>query len=157
MKGFTLTEILIVIGISLILAVAAIPIYGNLQVQSQLNENTSQIIQVVRTARERSVAGYNNAQHGVYFEINTLGNDKYILYQGSTYASRSSAYDREIILDSALNLSVTDFVLTGGKDVDVNFSKGLSVPDNRGTMTLTHDVSGSSQIVINTYGAVEEN
>lgn len=155
-KGFTLIELLIVIGITVILAAASIPIYGHLQVAGQLDENTSQMIQAVRTARERSSSRLNNASHGVYFEINAGSKDKYILYQGSSYATRSASYDREVILDDVLSLSTTDFILTGGKDVDINFSKGLAVPDNVGTMTITHNVDGARQFSVNSMGKIEQ-
>ncbi len=154
-KGFTLIELLVVISIIIILSVAAIPVYGNLQVSAQLNENTSQIIQAIRTARERSVAGYNNRQHGVYFNINASSDNKYILYQGSSYATREAGYDRETILGSSLSISANDFTFTGS-DVDINFSKGLGVPDNTGTIILTHDVSGTRSIILNDLGIVEE-
>jgi prepilin-type N-terminal cleavage/methylation domain-containing protein len=152
MKGFTIIELLIVITITLILAAASVPIYGNLQVSAQLNENSAQIIQALRTAREYSVAGFNNVQHGVFFEINPDSDDRYILYQGSTYATRNSSYDRAVTLDSSLTLSTS---LTGGAN-EVNFSKGLGTPIQIGTITLTHDASGSKVIVVNSFGMVEE-
>jgi len=152
-NGFTLVELLIVIGITLILAAAVAPIYGNLQVSSQLNENSSQIIQSLRLARERSVARTNNSQHGVYFEIDALGDkDKYVLYQGSTYDTRDSNYDREVILDEVLSLSLPGEV----SEYEINFSKGLGVPSATGIITLTHDISGTRQIIINSFGMVEE-
>lgn len=151
-KGFTLIELLIVIGIVLISVAAVAPIYGNLQVSSQLNEDSSQLIQTLRLARERSMARLNNTQHGVYFEVNTPGQDKYILYQGVSYDSRNSSYDREVVLDEVLNFS-----LPGGvTEYEINFSKGLGVPNATGTITLTHDVSGTRFIVTNSFGMVEE-
>ena len=148
-QAFTLIELLIVIGIMLILAAVVAPIYGNLQVSGQLNENTSQIIQTLRIARERSIARLNNASHGVYFQA-----DRYTLHQGTSYVLRESEYDREVILDDALGLS---WSLTGtGEEDDINFSKGLGVPNKTGTITLTHDVSGTRQIIINSFGMVEE-
>jgi prepilin-type N-terminal cleavage/methylation domain-containing protein len=155
MKGFTLTELLIVIGISLILVIAAVPVYGNLQVQAQLNESTSQAIQALRTARERSVARMNNSPHGVYFDIILGSEDKYILYQGASYATRDSSYDRESVLDEPLVFSNLSFVLSGG-DVDINFSEGLGISNNTGSLRLTHDVSGSRDIGVNSMGKVEE-
>ena len=144
-RGFTLIELLIVIGVTLILVVAALPMYGSLQVSAQLNENSSLIIQTLRIARERSVAGFNNEEHGVYF---TSG--AYTLYQGPSYAARDSSYDRTTTLPSALSVSTT---FAGG---EVNFSKGLGVPNNTGTVTLTHDVKGAKAITINSFGKVED-
>jgi len=153
MKGFTLIELLIVIGITLLLVAAVAPIYGNLQVSSQLNENSAQIIQSLRIARERSVSGVNNAQHGVYFEANVSPEqDKYVLYQGLSYDERIAVYDREVILDKSLNFS-----LPGGvAEYEINFTKGLGVPNNTGMIILTHDVQGARQIIINNLGMVEE-
>ncbi len=154
--GFTLIELLIVIGIIIALTAATIPIYGNLQVSAQLNENSAQIIQAIRTAKERSEAWYNNAQHGVYFDINTVGADKYILYQGPAYASRNILYDREAVLGSSLSFSNSSFTVTGN-DIDINFSKGMGIPSNIGVLNLLHSVSGSKSISVNSFGTVEEN
>lgn len=154
-KGFTLIELLIVIAITVILATAAVPIYGGLQVKAQLNENTSQIIQTIRTARERSVAGYNNSAHGVFFDINS-GNDRYVLYQGSSYATRDVDYDREANLDSVLSLDNSSFALAGD-DIDITFSKGLGVPNNIGNLLLIHNTSGNRVISVSGMGTVQEN
>ncbi len=149
-SGFTLIELLLVIAIMLALAVAAAPLYGNLHLSTQLNENIAQIIQTTRIARERSFSRLNNFPHGVYFEINPAGNDKFILYQGNSYATRDTDYDREVSLDSSLSLSTT---LPGN---EVYFSKGFGIPDATGTVTLTHNVKGARIMRINDFGMVEE-
>lgn len=149
MKGITLIELLIVLGIILIAAAVVVPIYGNFSAFAQLNEHSSQLVQILRTARERSVARLNNDSHGVY-----LQNDRYILYQGSSYGLRESAYDRAVVLDSALSLS---WNLSGsGSPGEINFSKGLGLPDKTGTITLIHQVQGSRIISINNWGLIEE-
>jgi prepilin-type N-terminal cleavage/methylation domain-containing protein len=148
--GFTLVELLIVITISLIVLAVAVPIYGNLQGSAQINDVTSGITQAVRTARERSINRLDNSSHGVYIDI-AVGDDSYILYQGDSYATRDSSYDRSTPLDSVITLSTT---LTAN---DINFSKGLGVPNNSGTITITHDVNGSETITINSIGSVDLN
>ncbi len=153
-NGFTLVELLIVISISLILAVSAVPIYGNLQVSAQLNESSAQAIQAIRNAREMSSSRHNGAQHGVYFDINENSKDKFILYQGSSYASRDADYDIETELDKALVVVNTSFDLTG-TDIDINFSKGLAEPGNIGVLAFNHLVEGVRFIVVNEIGMVE--
>lgn len=145
-RGFTLTELLIVIGITIIVAAATIPIYGNLQISAQLNDNTAQIVQIIREAREMSMSRYNNSSHGVQFNPSN-----YVLYQGNSYLTRDNSYDRQFVLDNPLTLTPD----LGGSDV--NFSKGLGVPNATGTITLSHDVEGVRQIIINDLGIVEEN
>ncbi|OGH58926.1 MAG: hypothetical protein A2725_04230 [Candidatus Magasanikbacteria bacterium RIFCSPHIGHO2_01_FULL_33_34] len=154
--GFTIIELLIVLGISIILATAAAPLYGSLQVSAQLNENSSLIIQSLRTARERSIAGYNNIQHGVFFDINTGAVDSYTLYQGSSYVARQTAYDRFITLDEPLSFSSNGFIMIG-EDVDINFSTGIGRPNNAGIIILSHQVSGNRSIEVNYAGKIEEN
>lgn len=144
-NGFTLTELLIVIGIMTITVVASLPIYGNLQISAQLNDNTAQIAQNLRLSREQSLAGLNAAAHGIKFFPN-----QYVLYQGSSYASRNVSYDRTYDLAGVLTLSTT---IPGD---EINFSKGLGAPSASGIITLTHAVNGVRQVTINSFGVVEE-
>ena len=148
--GFTVVELLIIMGIMVVLAAAAAPLYGNLQVSAQLNENISQIIQTARIARERAFSRLNNSSHGVYFETNPSAADKFVLYQGGSYAARDAEYDREFLLDPSLSLS---YSLPGG---EVDFSKGFGAPNATGTVVITHDTKGSRTMLINDFGIVEE-
>lgn len=147
-SGFTLIELLTVIGITLVLVVAVVPIYGNLQVSSQLNDSMDQIVQTLRTARERSIARSNDSAHGVFFEINAPGDDRFILYQGDSYAARDSNYDRALTLSSSIVLSTT---LSGD---GVTFSKSFGAPNATGTVTLTHDAQGVRTVTITRIGSI---
>jgi prepilin-type N-terminal cleavage/methylation domain-containing protein len=144
-KGFTLTELLIVIGITMILASASLPIYSNLQVSAQLGETSAQVSQALRIARNNSLNRVNSQVHGVKFEI-----DRYILYQGGSYVSRDITYDREVELSDSLSLSTDLF------GDEVVFSKSFGLPNTTGTITLTHDVEGVSTISLNDLGVTEE-
>ena len=151
LRGFTLVELLIVIVISAIILAAAIPIYGSFTSSSQLSDNTADTVQLVRTARQRAVSRVNNSPHGVLFEINVGADDRVIAYQGVSFATRDSTFDRIIVLASPISLSTT---LTGD---EVNFSMGLGEADNTGTVTLTHDVTGTGDVTINSFGKIEQN
>jgi len=144
-KGVTLIELLIAIAIMTLMSAAAIPIYGNLQVSSQINENTTLIVQTIRTARQNSVSRVNDIGHGVRFFPNS-----FVMYQGPNYATRQAAYDRLIPLDSTLTLSST---LTGD---EVNFSMSTGVPTETGVITITHDLGDSKTIRVNKFGATQE-
>ncbi len=153
-RGFVFIELLVVIAIMIIAVAAVIPMYGELQGSSQLNENSSQIIQNSRIAKERSVSRLNNSSHGIYFGINPLASDQYILYQGDSYATRDTNYDRVFVLGDALSFSSSGFTLIGD-DIDINFSKGKGFPNNTGVLTLTHEVKGSQDINVNSFGLIE--
>jgi len=147
-SGFTLTELLITIGITLILAVAAFPIYGSLQVGAQLDAASVDIVQIMRTAQARSIARTNGSRHGVYFDI-IAGSDRVVLYQGNSYAARDSSYDRPLVLDSALSLS------SNFSSEDINFLRGSGVPTATGTVTVAHEATGNRVIDINEVGRID--
>jgi len=146
-RGFSAVELIIIIAITIILAAMAAPVYGNLQSSTQLNEESAQVVQILRIARERSASGFNNARHGVKLEAG-----KYILYQGPSYTSRNSDYDKNITLNNNLNLV---WVLSGGSS-EINFSKYIGIPNSTGTINLGHSVKGNKNITINDFGLVEE-
>jgi len=139
-----MVELIVVIGIILITVAFASPIYGNLQVSSQMNENTAQIEQALRIARERSIAGLNNSRHGVKF-----ANDAYTIYQGSSFSTRDSSYDRKATINDALSISTTYI------NEDINFEKGSGLPDQVGTTTLRHRLGNEAKIINNDLGVVK--
>jgi len=148
-RGFTLIEVLITLAITMILTVATVPIYGSLQTSTQVNENTSLLIQSLRTAQERSMSRVNNSSHGI-----KLFTHSYVLYQGSSYSLRTQVYDRTIDLEDAVSLS---WNLSGVGQIDeINFSKSLGEPDMTGTINITHDIGNTKTIEINSFGKVEE-
>ena len=132
---------------------AVTPLYGNFLVAAQLNEEASQLVQNIRLARTQSVAGLNNAAHGVCFESNVGAPDRYIVYSGANCATRDQTLDRIISLTPALKLATT-FTLPSNNDL--NFSR-TGAPSMAGIITLTHTTSGTRQITVNDLGLVEEN
>ncbi len=145
-KGFTLTELLITVGIAGILGAVAVPIYSNLQVQNQLSQTSDFIIQALRLAQQDSKARYHNSAHGVKFL-----SDRFVSYTGNSYASRNTIYDRIEKINKNINL-VTDL-----NNAEVFFYKSLGRPNNPGAITISYDNYSDSQIniYINEQGMVE--
>lgn len=149
-SGFTFIELLIVLSILTIITSATIPIYGQLQVDSQFGEATSQIVQAVRQARERSLAGFHDSAHGVYFQNNPSARDKFILYQGNSYSTRDTNYDREVTLDPTIDLG------TNLLNDEINFSKSLAEPSDDGVIFLQYNGENKKEIEINALGFTEQ-
>ncbi len=148
--GFTFIELLIVIGVSLIVYGMSLSVSVRTQPSIQVSESAAHIVQTIRIAKNASHARFHGAAHGVFFENNATNNDRYIAYQGATYATRDTAYDSITTLDAGLSLSST-FPSSG----DINFSKGLGVPSATGTVSLMHAVTGETKtITVNGIGAV---
>lgn len=149
--GFSLIELLIVIGILLTVAVAATPLYGNLYVGGQVDEATTLVTQTIRQAQGRAMAGKEGAGHGVWWDVDPNGRDRMVLYQGDSYVSRVPEYDLEIEFESSLEVS-TSF---GGDDV--HFDRSGGEPDDEGTVVLQHRSSGEERrVVVNRVGVVSE-
>ena len=150
-SGFTLVELLLVVSIIMLLIAGAAPLLGTFFTSTQLNESTSQTKQMVQTARQRALSGMNDSNHGVFFEHNVGTDDRLILYQGSSYATRNTLYDYSITLDAAVSYSTT---LPGD---EINYDSGTGAPSSTGTVSLEHETRGTSQLLINAVGVVLEN
>ena len=151
-QGLTIVEILLVVSLMALLLSLASPAYNYFRTSTQLNENTAQLTQALRLARQRSLAGYHNSAHGVWLERNS-GVDRYVIYQGSSYVTRDTANDREVWLINNLDLSFTDLTLTND-DVDLNFSSGTGLPSDFGTINVQFGGRNKS-IIINSAGLIE--
>lgn len=149
-QGFTLIELLLVIGLSVVLIAAAVPLYTNLQVSSQLNEASAQLVQNARLIRTMSAARLNNTPHGIYFDISQTGADRYVMFEGPSYATRTQSYDRIIALDSVISLSSS----LSGSSNEIVFSPTFGIPSATGTIVILHAVSGSRTISINRVGTI---
>lgn len=152
-KGFTTVELLIVMSILVMLVSVSLPLSSNFQTKSALNESSSLVVQMLRTANIRAMSAIDNANHGVYFEINPTSFDRVILYEGDSYATRNLDYDRIQNIDNALYFLNSNFNEINGS-VDINFSKDNGLPNNIGELTLLHLTNGQKNIQVNSQGAV---
>lgn len=150
-SGFTLIETMIVVSITIIIAAVVFPLYGGFQTSGQINDASSQIAQNLKIAKQKSVAGFNDSRHGVYFYSDPVDNDYYVLYQGNTYPTRVSEYDIVITLEETITVS-TDIVGN-----DISFYKGSGSPSTEGTITLNGDAGKVKSITVNNLGYINEN
>jgi len=113
--GFTLLELLIVIGITATLSVVGIGFYVNQQ-KSKLLENTAlEIANYLRYTQQKSIAQEQGQQWGVHFENPTSGNDYYALYTGTTYTTP--------IETKYLPTGIVFTTPADGASIDISFNK----------------------------------
>ncbi len=118
MKGLSLIELLVVIGVLIILAAVAIPAVYNFQKESDLNDNTRGIINTLKLARSKTLGSEGASQWGVYFTTSTIPH-QYILFKGASYYSpRSTSSDEVFKLSKTTEFSKID--LAGEKEVVFN-------------------------------------
>lgn len=91
-QGFTLTELLIVIGILIVLIGIAVPAFHFFQRESDLNNGAEEIINTLRFARNKTLASEKDSQWGIYFSTSTDPH-QFILFKGESFASREASFD----------------------------------------------------------------
>lgn len=114
-KGFTLMEVLIVAGITIVIAGIGISSYVGQQKTKLLDNTAKEIVGYLRYAQQKSISQEEGSQWGVHFENSTDGRDFYALYTGETYSSPTET--------KYLPAGITFQTPTSGNSVDMSFEK----------------------------------
>jgi prepilin-type N-terminal cleavage/methylation domain-containing protein len=137
-RGFSLVEMLVVVGILALLIAVAEPLYHLFEVQNDLQLAATTYSQALDRAQLLSQAVSDDSGWGVLIATSTI-----TVFQGTTYASRNSAYDEQYPFS-------TSFSVSGLTEVD--FAKFTGLPNTSGTTTITTSGFPSKSIVINAKG-----
>lgn len=84
-NGFSLLEILLVIGILIILGSVAFSSFINYQIVIEADEEANRIRSLLRSAQGKAISFEENSQWGVHFSNPSAGSSSYELFVGSTY------------------------------------------------------------------------
>ena len=84
-KGFSLLEILLVMGILAILGTVAFSSFVNYQIVVEADEEANRIRSLLRFAQGKSINFEENSQWGVHFFNPSSGSPLYELFAGSSY------------------------------------------------------------------------
>lgn len=136
-SGFTLLELILVIAITAIIIGLGFPIFGNFYLQEEVQSTSYQLLQNLRWAQAKTLAGEADEQYGLYFDFD---NKQYILFQGDSY-DPGADYLIPQKYSSAINLSI-DF----GPEPEIVFARLTGEPSNTGEITIT---TGDITMVIN--------
>lgn len=139
MRGFTLLEILLVILIIAFLAGIILPLGFNFYKNQQLQEGAQGILQTLRRAQLKAMSVEGDSSFGVKIE-----SKNYILFRGSSFATRDPQYDEVFDLPAAISV--------GGLS-EVVFSKSEGKPNISGNVVLSTN-SESRTININPVGRI---
>lgn len=147
LTGFTIIELLLVVGITAIIAVVGfLNIYG-FKSESELDLTVREIVSVLRNAQDRSMSQEDSSQWGVYFENPLSNSGFYVLYQGATTTFFSKKNLRSNI--QFLNPSI-------GSSKDVSFNKMSGLPNSSTTIqiSLKNNPLKTRTIIINANGQI---
>lgn len=142
-RGFTIVELLVVVAIIAILAVAMIGSFRDYAAQKQFDTTTSAVVDLIYTARQQSVASVEGQSYGVYVGTSTIE-----LFTG-TSVTPGAADNTIVALPGAM--SATSSLSSGLANVSFSHLKGMS--SATGTITLS-DTDGRTATVTIAYGGV---
>lgn len=139
--GFTLLEVVLVIGImSALIALSTVSI-ARFQQKNDLDLAATNAVDALRLVEERARGVDGDASWGVQFATGTI-----TVFRGNSFAGRDSAYDEVTALNG-------DIVASG--TVEYVFARFAATTTNAGTTTLTHQGLGESRDVgVNAKGTI---
>ncbi len=126
-QGFTAIEILIVISILIILLAITIGSYLFFERRSELDDATHRILEIIRSAQNKTLASKDDTQYGVYFQ-----NDRITIFKGDSYSATST--DNEIFTLPD-RLEIYDTSLRGGGN-ELVFEKLSGRTEQYGSTTI---------------------
>lgn len=137
--GFTLLELLVVIGITVALATVALPIGANLLQSYTLNAERDSFVTLLEGARDAALANANQSAHGI-----EILPGSYTVFTGQTYATRTASNDE---------LSARSSTVAVAGPTEVVFQP-LSGRTAAAAFTLSSG-SGSLTVTINSDGQID--
>ena len=138
-QGFTLVEVLIVLGLFGVLFGIGLPISLDSYRSYILTSETKNLLSVMRRARSLAVANDHEISHGV-----SLENDRFVLFQGLSFAGRDPAFDENY--PKSPSVTITGFG-------EIVFSQISGLPNATTTIILKNDLNEQT-ISINEYGTI---
>ncbi len=140
MKGFTLFEIILTIGIFAILVAVTAPLAFRFLGTQNIDDATKTTVASLRQARTQALFQKNDASFGINFSSSS-----YTLFQGSSYATRTATQD--IVTTFPVGITISGLT-------EVVFEKRTGTPSSIGTL-LIQSGGSSRSITINSQGLIQ--
>lgn len=156
-KGFTLFELLLVIGVMGILAYLSMPIGFTFYRAQVVDSARGQLMETLSKARHNAVAQKYDSRYGV--KINTIGGSltDFTLYKGDAFNGLNYDSTYNEVYSQTANLRITatgSAALSGG---DINFSKLVGTTTATGTITIINlDGNETRSVLIDDFGNAYE-
>ena len=98
--GFTVFELLIVMGIFALIIAVATPVGITFYLSYQFDSESNLLTALLRHARNLSMVNYSESDHGLH-----VLSDKYVVFEGASYATRIQANDKKFPRDTVITLT----------------------------------------------------
>lgn len=137
--GFSLLEVIVVIGIVGLLATISTSVYSSFKAHENIEIATTSVVEAIRYAQSNSQAGKGDSSWGVEIIPTSV-----IIFKGTSYSSRDVSADQSLDFSSG--------VVASGLS-EIIFSKITGTTVNTGTVVLTNSY-GTKNILINEKGTL---
>jgi len=146
-RGFTLIEILAVVGMLLIVSVTGISAFSNYNKKQALSGAADMVLATLSEARSKTLASEGGYKYGVHFE-----ETKIVIFR-ETYTA-GAVDNKEFVFVGPVRISA--ITLVGGSDVifkkisgetDNNGAAMISLKDNSGEIEIDIEKTGNSFIL----------
>lgn len=138
--GFSLIEILLVVGISAIIFLFAAPFGMNFYKTQLVNEAQSNIVDALQRARHNAVLQKFDSNWGVRIVAGS-----YTVFRGNTYDERVDTFDEVYPIISSIEISTSTII----------FSKLTGIPSSTSTISITYDTL-SRNVILSDTGVVSK-
>ena len=88
-KGFTILELMLVVGMLIVIFSLGFPIAFDFYKNYQLRAEGDKFISLLETTRNSSMINLGQLPHGIYRD-----NDNFITFEGSSFATRNQSQDQ---------------------------------------------------------------
>lgn len=138
-RGFSVVEILLSSAILVIIFALGAPVTLDFYQSQLLTSERDKLIGIIKRARTLSLANKNKSAHGVYID-----NNQYLLFEGSSYAARNTAYDEFFTHSSALVFSGVSEIIFAPLSGD---AASTSLNGNIGPKSITISTNSEGGII----------
>ncbi len=139
--GFSVVEMIVVMAIFAIVVATTAPLLVQFQHRQKAGNVAEDVVQILRKAEHRSLVGERDSGWGVSFQ-----SGQYVVYAGSSYATRNSSYDERRPVASP------EYVFSGSGEIV--FSRGTGRPLAAGFVIVTHLSGTVRRITVGSNGAI---
>lgn len=143
-QGFTLIEVIVVLGIFAILAALGLFLSMDFYRGYSFRSEQKILVSILEKARSQALSNINQARHGVYIEPG-----KYTIFEGNAWAGPNPSLDEEIKASSSVTISASPplplevvFEQLSGDEVGLGGDKTITLMFGSQSLTITINNEG---------------